>query len=41
MSTKFQQDIPVVYMSSDQNPAYLLYMRDYTTQLYGNYVKPL
>ena len=28
-------------LSSDQNPGYLLYRGDYTTQLYGDCNKPL
>ena len=29
------------HLSSDQNPAWLFYIRDYTTQLYRDYNKPL
>ena len=29
------------HMSSDQNPGYLLYIRDYTSQVYRDYIKPL
>ena len=31
----------VYYMSNEKNPGYLLYIGDYTTQLYGDYNKPL
>ena len=31
----------IFQMSNEKNPGYLLYIGDYTTQLYGDYNKPL
>ena len=32
---------PYLNLSSNQNPGSLLYVRDFTTQVYGDYNKPL
>ena len=34
-------EVSLAQLSNEKNPGYLLYIGDYTTQLYGDYNKPL